>query len=1193
MKKVLLILTILQFTSGWAQWQIGGNPPAGPFGVFQPNNNFLGSQPGNGSAIKFGVNGSQDIFIDNNPAQLLPGNGFGYVQGGHWVGLGRIFQPTIGPGSGILTPRAHLHIHGGNSTIFFGFAGGLRPWFQTGTLYTENSDGMYVGLRTLGANQSYAVINWTDDGFGTTGTDFLSFNFTGGPGPLSTTNDGMELGRFNPTYVPGGAPGTFGVGNFQAIGTFTEPVRRVEILDADPATGTNANAPQLRLTYSYNANPAQGIFSEIQVMSTGHTYFNTRANTTPRFFGFHTNIPGNTVEINSVIGSPYFGTGFGCSGLRFKNLISLHQVVPNGTNGVDATKVLTVDNDGDVVLTNPIAASSTNNGITTLPPGLGGPIIQLGVDCQQIFSQPALLAQATLQTDRLVLLNSKNLVFFEGNSNTADGRVGIGNIGFANICNPRNTLEVGADAGSLYNPTGANGSSGLRFTHLNSGHTPIANGVNGVNSSRVLTVDGNGDVVLTDATGGLTGCNTLTAHTGFNLNGFNFYFNDQGTPNNSVGIGVPCATPLPAKLSVRQVAGVSNSIGITTNNTDLDGVALKAISTGGSSAAQTKVAGWFESAGPGSIQGYGQVAIFVPQQKGVVNIGFPTPNAVAQGTWAGLVNINGTLSTLNGNVQASDASLKHNIQTIDNGLSKIIRLRPVTFEWDTIRDTLMAGIRSGFIAQEVSNVIPEMVHNIGGSQALAYSEFIPYVVSGIQQQQLSIDSLRNAPPGSVAASNGLSVNSGTVQLGGSLNQATQIAMGANNFELLNNTNGNISLGSNPAVYPTSGGGANGANIAIGHNNNFTNQHGMSLGDNNSVGYFSTAIGNTNDLANANNSAALGTSIKLENTGGGNITTATGIGEGLHNYASHAIVMGQQVAVPPGGSGVFIGSHFATSAVTAMESYISSNPGATYQQIDADAQTSQQGLQPDYIPGVTVSNANRVGVGILAPNAKLDVYGSINSNGFPVTSDSTLKTNIQVVNNGAITKIKALRPVTYEWINKVDTFMYGTQYGFTAQQVETVAPELVKTTSNNVKHLNYNGVISLLTKAVQEQQTLIDSLMTMMQACCSNNAKNNSPGNSVSAIDVELSDPEAIVLNQNVPNPFAEQTTITYNIPKNTSAAQILFYDINGRQIKAVDITKKGKGQLNVFANDLSNGIYSYTLIVDGKIFETKKMVKQQ
>ncbi|MFI5141478.1 MAG: T9SS type A sorting domain-containing protein [Bacteroidia bacterium] len=61
----------------------------------------------------------------------------------------------------------------------------------------------------------------------------------------------------------------------------------------------------------------------------------------------------------------------------------------------------------------------------------------------------------------------------------------------------------------------------------------------------------------------------------------------------------------------------------------------------------------------------------------------------------------------------------------------------------------------------------------------------------------------------------------------------------------------------------------------------------------------------------------------------------------------------------------------------------------------------------------------------------------------------------------------------------------------------------------------------------------------------------------------------------------------------TGAPQLLFYDVNGKQIQNVNITTKGKGQLNVYANDLTNGVYSYTLIVDGKIIDTKKMVKQQ
>jgi len=47
-----------------------------------------------------------------------------------------------------------------------------------------------------------------------------------------------------------------------------------------------------------------------------------------------------------------------------------------------------------------------------------------------------------------------------------------------------------------------------------------------------------------------------------------------------------------------------------------------------------------------------------------------------------------------------------------------------------------------------------------------------------------------------------------------------------------------------------------------------------------------------------------------------------------------------------------------------------------------------------------------------------------------------------------------------------------------------------------------------------------------------------------------------------------------------------------KQIKTVNITTKGQGALNVYANDLSNGTYSYTLVIDGSVVATQKMIKQ-
>ena len=44
-------------------------------------------------------------------------------------------------------------------------------------------------------------------------------------------------------------------------------------------------------------------------------------------------------------------------------------------------------------------------------------------------------------------------------------------------------------------------------------------------------------------------------------------------------------------------------------------------------------------------------------------------------------------------------------------------------------------------------------------------------------------------------------------------------------------------------------------------------------------------------------------------------------------------------------------------------------------------------------------------------------------------------------------------------------------------------------------------------------------------------------------------------------------------------------------IKTAEISHPGKGQVNVFAKDISSGFYTYTLRVDGKTIETKRMIK--
>ena len=125
--------------------------------------------------------------------------------------------------------------------------------------------------------------------------------------------------------------------------------------------------------------------------------------------------------------------------------------------------------------------------------------------------------------------------------------------------------------------------------------------------------------------------------------------------------------------------------------------------------------------------------------------------------------------------------------------------------------------------------------------------------------------------------------------------------------------------------------------------------------------------------------------------------------------------------------------------------------------------------------------DKIGIGMNNPAYTLDVTGTINATGsiyvatVALTSDQRYKKNITSV-TGALEKLSKLNPVNYDWRKdefKERGFSDKKQWGFIAQEVEKVMPELVREDKNGYQSLNYTGVIPLLTKAMQEQQTEMD------------------------------------------------------------------------------------------------------------------------
>ena len=96
--------------------------------------------------------------------------------------------------------------------------------------------------------------------------------------------------------------------------------------------------------------------------------------------------------------------------------------------------------------------------------------------------------------------------------------------------------------------------------------------------------------------------------------------------------------------------------------------------------------------------------------------------------------------TLDGAVTASDGRYKENVSPLAYGLNEVAALRPVTFNWANGQDD---GLHYGLIAQEVREVLPEMVsgeESGEGMLGLNYGELVPVLVKAVQEQQAEIDS---------------------------------------------------------------------------------------------------------------------------------------------------------------------------------------------------------------------------------------------------------------------------------------------------------------------------------------------------------------------------------------------------------------------------------------------------------------------
>lgn len=182
---------------------------------------------------------------------------------------------------------------------------------------------------------------------------------------------------------------------------------------------------------------------------------------------------------------------------------------------------------------------------------------------------------------------------------------------------------------------------------------------------------------------------------------------------------------------------------------------------------------------------------------------------------------------------------------------------------------------------------------------------------------------------------------------------------------------------------------------------------------------------------------------------------------------------------------------------------------------------------------------------------------------------------------------------YDGTPSIQTRLSNTRYSLASDQLKDVFPELVYEDGDGNVSVNYIEMIPLLVQSVNELKKEVDTLKSENEELKSelygadNMGKARTEVTGISSLTEKV---DIISLSQNDPNPFSEQTTITLNIPEEIKAAAVFFYDMSGKQVGRRIVTERGQSSLSVTSSDFNEGMYLYSLIADGKVVATKKMI---
>ncbi len=153
-------------------------------------------------------------------------------------------------------------------------------------------------------------------------------------------------------------------------------------------------------------------------------------------------------------------------------------------------------------------------------------------------------------------------------------------------------------------------------------------------------------------------------------------------------------------------------------------------------------------------------------------------------------------------------------------------------------------------------------------------------------------------------------------------------------------------------------------------------------------------------------------------------------------------------------------------------------------------------------------------------------------------------------------------------------------GLIAQELKEIYPDMVQEGQDGYLAVNYSELVPVLIRSIQVLKQEVDELkgidgsVRMAPQSAGMNSNNANFKNK---------------LFQNTPNPFKEKTVIRFLLADDVRDAAICIFDMSGKMLKKLPVSS-GMESVSVNGYELGEGMFLYSLTVNGQEIDTKRMI---